>query len=180
MRRAGRDRHEAQRLLGAGLADRAGDGDDPRRPCGARAATPRRRMASSTSATTTQRARRLRTPPRAPPRRPPPPRPSQRVARRSRGRRAPRRRWRRTGRPAASVRVSIGDAGRAAAIAAQARRLSLRRSRRGPEGRLVVDCQPPRWPARDRVVIGERQARGRRRSGPFHGPCRRRPGRRRR
>ena len=52
MRRALARQDEAQRLLGAGLADRAGDGDDLRARPGARAGGPRPRMASSTSGTT--------------------------------------------------------------------------------------------------------------------------------
>ena len=56
VRRALSRQREAHRLLGAGLADRARDRDDPRRPCARARAMPRPRMASSTSGTTTSRS----------------------------------------------------------------------------------------------------------------------------
>ena len=106
MRRPERRERQAQHLLGAGLADRAGDGDDRAAAC---ARAPPRRSARARRAD--RPARRAADP------RPPAPRPSlhdrqrraglQRRARRSRGRRSGRRGWRRRHRPARCVRLSM-------------------------------------------------------------------------
>ena len=55
MVRPWRSKRAAQRLLGAGLADAAGDGDDRRRACAARAARPSASSAACVSATIEQR-----------------------------------------------------------------------------------------------------------------------------
>ena len=168
--------HEAQRLLGAGLADRAGHRRRSARPCAGARRSPSRRMASSTSGTTTSG-----------------PAPSNSAARSSAIDRRGRALRQRVAHEIVTVaRLALDgeeEVARLAACACRSKRRSpastaaadaARRSRRRSPRESRGACsslRSPQWPPgprRDPRTAGS----GRRRSGPFHGLCRPRPARR--